>query len=374
MKTIIQVSTLQEALSNVTRALAARSANPILEGVMIESGKEENTLSLTCSDGSLSIQSVIPAEIMEGGQVVLPGRFFFEAARKMTGGELKLTANREGKAKLENWRMVSNITGMDPYEYPEMAEVSAASTMIALPQVKFKDMINKVAFSIATDENRKILTGCLLEVTADEARLVALDGFRLALQKYEQSFSLPAGKEKIRVVIPGRVMNELSRLLSDTEDPCVMEFDSSRITITFNNTRINSVLLAGEFIDYARILPAEFKTEVLIRREELLQAIDQASLYAREGKNNLIRIKIQDKQSVLSANSEIANVSVELDLSLTGDPLDIAFNAKYLSDAVRSITEEEIVMHFNSPISPCVISAKEGNQYLYLILPVRVSQ
>ena len=267
----------------------------------------------------------------------------------------------------------SNLAGMNPVEYPEMASVDAGAT-VQIPQKQLREMISRVVFAIATDESRQILTGCLLEVTAAEARLVALDGFRLAIQKTVQPFELPAGTETLKAVIPGRVLNELSKILADEDEFCTLLIDKTRMQASFGNTKLSTVLLAGEYIDYKKILPPAFKTTARANRSDVQNAIDRASLMAREGKNNLIRMAFRENQLAITSNAELGDVHEEMDAKLQGDPIEIAFNAKYITDVIRNVTDSELCMKFNSNVSPCVFSPVEGDQYLYLILPVRVFQ
>ena len=254
-----------------------------------------------------------------------------------------------------------------------MAEVNTGVT-VKIPQNQLKEMISRVVFAIATDESRQILTGCLLEVSQDEARMVALDGFRLAMQKVFQPFELPEGQDTLKAVIPGRVLNELSKILLDEEEFCTLLFDHTRMQAAFGNTRLSTVLLAGEYIDYRKILPPAFKTQAKADRVQVQNAIDRASLMAREGKNNLIRMSFSENGLSITSNAELGDVLEEMDATLTGDPIEIAFNAKYITDVIRNITDSDLCMKFNSNVSPCVVCPTEGDQYLYLILPVRVFQ
>ncbi len=369
MQFTVNVQELLEGLNTVTRALAARPPKQILEGVLIEA--DESGIALTCSDGSLTIETSLCAEVREEGRAVLPGKLFTELCRKLPGGEVTIKVGENHMAAIRCMSFKSNLAGMNPVEYPEMATVNAGAA-IAIGQKQLKEMIARVVFAIATDESRQILTGCLLEVTANEARIVALDGFRLAIQKLNQAFSLPAGVETLKSVIPGRVLNELSRILPDSEEDCAMLIDKTRMQATFGNTRLSTVLLAGEYIDYRRILPGSFKTVVKADRVGVQNAIDRASLMAREGKNNLIRMSMTGNTLAITSNAELGDVLEELDATLSGDPIEIAFNAKYITDVIRNITDDELSMHFNSNVSPCVVSPIDGDQYLYLILPVRV--
>ena len=369
MQFTVNVQDLLEGLNTVTRALAARPAKPVLEGVLMEA--EGDSLTLTCSDGSLTIETCIYADIREEGRTVLPGKLFTELARKLPGGEVTIEVGDNHAASIKCMSSKSNLAGMNPVEYPEMGGVEQG-TLVCIPQKELKEMISRVVFAIATDESRQILTGCLLEVTQSEARMVALDGFRLAMQKVFQPFELPEGTELLKAVIPGRVLNELSKILSDEDEFCKLLIDKTRMQASFGNTKLSTVLLAGEYIDYRRILPPSFKTTATADRSQVQNAIDRASLMAREGKNNLIRMAFSADTLAITSNAEMGDVHEELDAALTGDPLEIAFNAKYITDVIRNITDDDLCMHFNSNVSPCVVKPREGDQYLYLILPVRV--
>lgn len=369
MRFTVNVQMLLDGLNTVTRALAARPPKQIMEGVLIDA--DADGVTLTCSDGSLTIETSLEADVQEEGRAVLPGKLFTELCRKLPGGEVSIRVNDNHMAAIRCLSFRSNLAGMNPMEYPEMAGVDAGVT-VRIPQRQLREMITRAVFAIATDESRQILTGCLLEVSADEARMVALDGFRLAIQKVFEPFALPDGMDTLRAVIPGRVLNELSKILADEDEFCTMLIDKSRMQASFGRTTLSTVLLAGEYIDYRKILPATFKTVVKADRLDVQNAIDRASLMAREGKNNLIRMSITADRMSITSNAELGDVLEELDATLTGDPIEIAFNAKYITDVIRNITDDDLVMHFNSNVSPCVVSPMEGDGYLYLILPVRV--
>ncbi|MDO4484053.1 MAG: DNA polymerase III subunit beta [Clostridia bacterium] len=371
MQFAMNVQDLLDGLNIVTRAISSRPAKQILEGVLIEA--DDTGVTLTCSDGNLTIQSFLTADIAEKGRVVLPGRLFTELVRKLPGGTMTIKIGDNFSAAIKCSSSKSSISGMNAVDYPEMPDMNAP-TEIQIQQNRFKEMISRVVFSIATDETRQILTGCLLEVDPQEARMVALDGYRLALQKLYQPFNLPQDKQLLKAVIPGRVLNELSKILPDEETFATLSFDKSHMEARFGNTKMSAVLLAGEYIDYKKILPSTYKTEVKCSRTELADAIDRASLMAREGKNNLIRMSFHQDKVVITSNAEMGDVMEEVDCALIGEPLEIAFNAKYLTDVIRNINNDELCMKFNSNISPCIFTPVQGDSFLYLILPVRVFQ
>lgn len=371
MQFTMNTQDLLESLNIVTRALSARPAKQILEGVLIDA--DDDRVTLTCSDGSMSIQAINAADVKEVGRLVLPGRLFNELIRKLPGGSVTVSVTDNRTATIRCMKSRSSMACMNAGEYPDMVSITNG-TEIKIPQKKLKDMISRVVFAIATDETRQILTGCLMEVSREEARLVALDGFRLAIQKVFQPFELPAGMEKMSAIIPGKVMNELSRILPEDEAFCHMYFEKKRVQANFGNICFSTVLLNGEYIDYRRILPEDFHTEAKANRGSVLDAIDRASLMAREGKNNLIKMKFAENTLTISSNAELGDVTEETEAVLNGNPIEIAFNAKYITDIIRNVSDDDIFMKFKTNVSPCVFVPQQGDDYLYLILPVRVFQ
>ena len=362
---------LLEGLNTVTRALSPRPAKQILEGVLISA--EENRVLMTCSDGSLTIEYTNTASVQEEGQTVLPGRIFAEMIRKMPEGMVTITEQDHRSATIRCMKNRSSLAVMNPAEYPEINPLKTGAT-VKIQQNKLKDMISHVAFAVATDESRQILTGSLLEVNRSEARLIALDGFRLAMYKLFQPFELPENMAVASAVIPGKVLNELTKILPDDEAFCSLLLDQGRMQVTFGNIRLSTVLLAGEYIDYRRILPTEFKTEVITDKASVLDAIERASLMAREGKNNLVKMSFRENSLKITSNAELGDVEEETEASLNGEVIDIAFNARYLIDVIRNVPDDSLCMKFNSSVSPCVVVPQNGSDYLYLILPVRVFQ
>lgn len=362
---------LLEGLNIVTRALSPRPTKQILEGVLISA--ENNRVLMTCSDGSLVIEYTNTAAVQEEGQIVLPGRIFTEMIRKMPEGTVTISEQDNRSAIIRCMKNRSSLAIMNPAEYPEIKPLKSGS-QIKIQQNKLKEMISHVVFAIATDESRQILTGSLLEVNRSEARFVALDGFRLAMYKLFQPFELPDGVELVKAVIPGKVLNELTKILQDDEAFCSLLIEKNRMQCTFGNIRLSSVLLSGEYIDYRRILPSDFKTEALAQKNSVQDAIERASLMAREGKNNLIKMSFKKDVLKISSNAELGDVEEEMETSLNGEPIDIAFNARYITDIIRNVPDEDLCMKFNTNVSPCVVVPQQGNDYLYLILPVRVFQ
>ena len=265
----------------------------------------------------------------------------------------------------------STITGMSPAEFPQMKDLINTHAL-HFPQKRLRDMISKVTFAIALQESRQALTGCLMEVTGDELRLVGLDGFRLALQRMHDQFVLPDGVDKVSAIIPGRVMNEIAHIMEDDDGMATFHLDSTHLMAVMGDTTLVTSLLAGEYINYRQILPTSWLTRVTVKRRELQDAIERASLMAKEGKNNLIRMKATQDNLKITSMSELGDVLEDLDAHLEGEDIEIAFNARYISDVIKNVDEDCCTLCMNTNVSPCVISPLEGDSYLYLVLPVRV--
>ena len=357
---------LMNGLSIATRALSARSPLPIFEGVLLESC--DQGLKLTCSDSSLSIVTRVSATIEEEGKVVLPGRLFSEVVRKMPTGEVDGRVSQNFSAVFRCMGSRTTIAGQSAENFPERPEINAECT-VELSQPVLKDMIRQTSFAISSDESRMILTGSLLEIENGEARLVALDGFRLAIRLQEI-----ASSPRMNAVIPGKVLSEVAKILSDDENELVsLTVGGNQLLAGLGETEVYAQLIEGEYIKYRQIMPRDWKTRVKVNRGEMAQCIDRASLMAREGKSNLVKLSIHEGRMVITSNSEMGDVYEELSVGQEGEGLDIAFNVKYMSDVVRAVDDDELYLCFNSSVSPCVINPTQGNAFTYLVLPVRVN-
>ena len=355
---------LNSSLSVVSRALAVRSPKPILEGILFESCDEG--LKLTCTDLALGIETIIPATFIEEGRAVLPGKLLCEIVRKLPGGMCDIAISDRMQATIRCASIRTTISGFDPVEYPELPQVAGAS--FVMQQTTLRAMIGRTLFAIAVDESRPILTGCLMEVGKDEMRVVALDGFRLAMRKE----NIAGPETDVAAVVGGKVLGDIAKIRGDTDEEVSLCFSRSHVQQNMGATHIVARLLEGEFIRYRQILPAEWQTRVAVKRSELSSAIDRASLIAREGKSNLVCFKIDGDTLMVTSNSENGDMEEKIDVTTEGKDLTIAFNVRYITDVLKALNDDEVFMRFNSNVSPCVVCPTEGDGYLYLVLPVRV--
>lgn len=368
----VQTDDMNRGMSMVVRALSPRPIKQVYDGVFIETA--DDGLILTCTDGEITIRANVPAIIEKDGSALLPAKLFHDMMRRQPAGEVDVQVDEKGRAKIKSLGTSSSMAGMDAEDFPDVYDVTAENVVL-LPSDRMRDAISKVMFAVSTDESRKILTGVLMEVYPEETLFVGLDGFRLALQRIGRTNTLPArSPNRIACVTPGRIMNEISKMLPDDPDVEVKTtFSESHIMVQFDNTRVYATLLTGEFIDYQKILPKSWTTEIAVERSQFSNAIERCSLMAREGKNNLIYLNMQkDAQLEMTANAERGDVHEVLDIGFEGNELEIAFNSRYLLDVIRNIHGERICMCFNSNVSPCMVKPPEGKDYVFLVLPVRI--
>ena len=360
-----QTNELMEGLQTATKALSPRTTNPILEGVLVEAFGDE--VQLICSDERLTIATRIPAEILDPGRGVVTGRLFSEFVRRLQGGEMTVTMNQNHQFNLKCPGSVSNIAGQEADLFPRLPVVSDEHEIL-LPQEMLRDMIQKTEFAIAQEDMREVLTGSYLEIANGEASMVGLDGFRLALRRAKCA-DLEA---QVSAIIPGRALGDIGKLLNEGEDAmAALSFDGNRLHIRLDKTDIYVLLVEGEYIQYRRIIPAQFSTHVTLDLETFKKCLDRASLMAREGSNNLIQLRFVEGSVYIESQSQVGDVHEEMDAEQVGGDLNIAFNVKYLTDVVRSIDTEQIELSLNGSVQPCVITPKGDPNYLHLVLPVR---
>ena len=368
----VQTDEMNYGLNMVIRAVAARPAMATFDGVLVET--VDDGLILTCTDGEMSIKAQLSAIVEEDGCALLPAKLFSEMMRKQPVGEVEIKVNDRLRAQILSRGSSTSMACMPAEDYPEIHDV-AGDHHVTIPCNRFRDAVSKVSFAVSTDESRKILTGVLMEVYEKETLLVGLDGFRLALQRIDTENELPAGLagDHLHAVAPGKILSEVSKMLPDSTDECRITFNSSHIMYSFGSVKVYGTLLTGEFIDYKKILPQSWTTEVMVMRDLLAEAIDRCSLMAREGKNNLIYLHLlPEGRMEMTANGDRGDVYEEMEIGIEGSELSIAFNSRYMTDIIHNIDGERLCMCFNTNVSPCMIRPVEGNAFTFLVLPVRV--
>lgn len=361
---ICEKQKLQEGISIANKAITGKTTMPILEGIYINAKKEG--LTLIGSDMDVSIETKVDADILEEGMIVIDARIFGEIIRKLPNSDIKIETLENDIIQITCEKSVFNLVYMNGEDYPALPSINE-NLSVEVPQNILKNMIKGTSFAIAQDETRPILQGILFEVKNKNLNLVALDGYRLAVRS-----EFLDNDNEIEVVIPGKTLNEVSKILEDVSDIVKITFTNNHILFNLNNTKIISRLLDGKFVNYSSLLPQEHKILVDVNKQQLQSCIERASLMAKDSNSNLIKLDVQEENMIITSNSQLGKVREELSINLQGEALQIAFNSRYLLDVLKNVDDDEVKLEMTSSVSPCVIKCKNTDNSKYLVLPVRL--
>lgn len=368
MKLVCNGLDLSDAVLKVIKAVSVKNANPVLEGIKIEA--KENIVTFTATDLELTIEKKIRADVRVEGVAVVPGKNFSEFVRKLAGDEIELSLSDRKLLKIRYMDSEAEFQCLDESEYPEVYKMDGCESFYMV-QNDFKDVIKKIIFSVSSDDSRPVLKGILLEIADSMLTAVALDGYRMAVAKK----GVERASSDMSVIVPARSLGEISKLLNENnDDNIVVKVQKNYIMVDKNDTKVVSRLIDDKFINYRQIIPSDFTTTITVSKTNFEDGLDRASIMSRNERNNLVKFDIKEKVMTLSSNSDIGKINEKIAVGLSGRDIMIAFNSKYYSDCLKVIDDEYIKVKFNSSVSPCVITQTEGDDYLFLILPVRMSE
>ncbi|MBR4270200.1 MAG: DNA polymerase III subunit beta [Clostridia bacterium] len=364
MKFSCQGLELADAVLKVVKAAAVRTTNPILECVKMVA--EDDRLTLTCTDLELTITKSINADVKVSGVAVIPAKFFADFVSKISGEQLEF--NLHGKTlDVVYGDNSAFFQCQDATEFPEPKTLEQPE-YVEIASEAFKDLVTKSSVAVAQDDSRPMLRGILLEVSSGQLRGVALDGVRLALvQKSTLSQSAEFG-----LVVSARCLLEIVRLLPDNDETIRICTQKNHLQINLGNTQLMTRLMGmqSDYVSYRQILPKDFTTTINVNRKHILDAMERAGLFSRVDRNFVVKFDITGREMVINSESELGNLTEHLQITHNGADLAIEFNGKLYNDALRVITDEFVQIRFGSAVHPCVIVPQEGDDYLYLILPM----
>ncbi|KUP09973.1 DNA polymerase III subunit beta [Bacillus coahuilensis m2-6] len=376
MKFTIQRDNLVQSIQDVMKAVSSRTTIPILTGIKMIANEEGVTL--TGSDSDISIESYIPVEeedqqivdVQQSGGVVLQAKFFSEIVKKLPLDTVEIEVMGQYQTVIRSGKAEFNLNGLDPAEYPHLPTIEEEN-VFKVPTDLLKTLIRQTVFAVSTSETRPILTGVNWKVEHDELNCIATDSHRLAMRKAKIELGSDAS---YNVVIPGKSLNELSKILDDNNELVEIVITENQVLFKAKHLLFFSRLLEGNYPDTSRLIPTEKKTELELVTKDFLQAIDRASLLAREGRNNVVKLSTLEAGSIeVSSNSpEIGKVVEEIQSGkVEGEELKISFSAKYMMDALKVLEGPEISVQFTGAMRPFVIRPVNDDTILQLILPVR---
>ena len=365
MKIICDGLDLSDAVLKVSKALSVKAANPVLEGIKITA--KGDTLTLLATDMELTIEKKIKADVLMEGETVVVGKYFVDFVKKLEKEQVELSRLYDGQLQIKYSESESELQVFPAENFPKI-EKQENSEYFELSQLDFKSIVEKSVFACSTDDSRPILKGCLFEIQDKMLTAVALDGFRMAVVKKEVEAS-----GNMKAVIPARTLQEITRLLDNDEKTVKVNLQENTLFVEVENTVLISRLIEGEFVRYSHILPTTFSDTVIINRQALLTSIERAAIVARNDRYNVVKFDIKEEGMNIYAKSEVGTVNENMPINLNGKDITIAFNGKYILEFLKIINDEFISLNLNTAIDPCIITALGKDEFLYLVLPVRIN-
>ncbi|MGJ9459196.1 DNA polymerase III subunit beta [Oceanobacillus sp. CF4.6] len=376
MKFIIQRDQLIAGVQDVMKAISSRTVIPILTGMKIEA--KQHGITLTGSDSDISIESYIPAEEdgvvhveqIEEGTIILQAKYFPDIVRKLPEKTVEIEVDANLKVTIRSGKAEFNLNGQDAEEYPHLPKLETENSFEMSIEL-LKSMIKQTVFAVSTMETRPILTGVNLKLANNVLSFTATDSHRLAKREIPVT---DANIEFQQVVVPGKSLNELYKILDDSEETVEISVTNNQILFRTKHLNFLSRLLDGNYPETSRLIPEQSKTKLQVKTKELLSTIDRASLLAKEERNNVVRLFTQgDSVIEISSNSpEVGTVVEEISVELIeGEELKISFSSKYMIDALKAIEYDDVTIEFTGAMRPFVIRPLNDDSILQLILPVR---
>ncbi|MCI8392140.1 MAG: DNA polymerase III subunit beta [Roseburia sp.] len=363
MKLICSKSNLLHGVNIVSKAVPTRTTMAILECILIDASSNE--IRLTANDMELGIETRIEGEIAEPGVIALDAKIFSEIVRKLPDNDVVIETDSSFKTTITCEKAKFNIIGKsgEDFSYIPFIERNEA---IRISQFTLKEVIRQTIFSIADNDNNKLMTGELFEIQNNDLKVVSLDGHRISIRNIELKDSYAHKK----VVVPGKTLQEVSKILpGSAEDQVSIFLTENHIMFEFDQTTVVSRLIEGEYFRIEQMLSSDYETKIRINKRELLDCIDRATLLVKEGDKKPIIMNITDSSMELKINSFIGSMDEEIDIAKEGKDILIGFNPKFFIDALRVIDEEEVTLYMVNPKAPCFIR-DDYEKFIYLILPV----
>ena len=366
MKFTCEKALLVSAISVAGRTVAAKSAIPCLEGILLRAGVG---VQLTGFNLETGITVKVGASVTEAGLCVMPARLFFDIVRKLPDDIVTIEVDDKLQVSIRGGASSFKITAMDAEDYPDLPDVNGAHG-IAMPQSALREMIGGTIFSVSENQARPIHTGCLMEVCDETITMVAVDSFRLARRTWHSE--TPIGQE-LKFVVPATGLREVEKILADTDEPVVFTLGSKHILFEIGDATLVCRILEGEFIDWRRVVPTNCPVKLTANVAELTSSIERVSLIVSEKIKSPVRCIFGENTADFRTTNTIGSAHDTCDIAGNGGELEIGFNCRYLLDALRAVPSEEVMLELQNGLSPIVFTpVDEKMDFAYMVLPVRL--
>ena len=364
MKFECEKSLLASAIEGVARAITNRSAIPVLEGVYLKA--EGFNLTLTGYDMEMGITTTIECNVLVPGETVLDAKLLLSMVSRMPAGDVRIELTDDGQAIISGGVAEFEIPALNASDYPSLPVTGADNTM-TIPCGMMRELIEKTIYAVSQDDKKPAHTGELFVIEPGSLTIVALDGYRLAIIQRDVECT-----RDIRIIIPAKTLQELLKIMGGPDDPVKIDANRRYVVFTTNGYTIMSRLIEGDFLNYESVIPKEKKTRVTVDCKTFINTIERASLIITERLKNPLRITFAPDKITVRCQTPLGKVVDEFPpVAMTGDPVEIGFNNRYMLDAMRYSKCERMVLEINGPLSPVKILPDDGKDFIYLVLPVR---
>ena len=364
-------STKQQLLNAVNiagRAVAVKTTMPILECLLITA--DNMGISIMANDGEMAVNTLIPSEkceVEEAGTIAVEAKLLSEILRKISSSDdAEVILSSDGNlVEISSGKAMFRIQEKDPVQFPELPSINE-NVKVILSEFTLKEIVRDTIFSISLNDSNRMMTGELFEIKDNVLTVIALDGHRVSIR----NTPLTASYDHVRTIIPGKTLSEVSKIISgDAEKNVVISFDPNYVSFRFDETLMLSRIIDGDYFRIESMLTSDYDTKITVNKKEFLDAIEQSTVLIRENDKKPLVLKIEEGKLGLRVNSLIGSLDASLPAEKTGADLMIAFNPKFLLDALRVIDEETVTLYMTNSKAPCFIRDEEKT-YIYLILPV----
>ncbi len=364
MKFICSTSLLNQAILNVSLAVAPKSSLAALEGILVVA--KGQTVRLVGYNLELGITTTLEAQVREEGEVVIPAKLFSDIVRRTDSGEITVSCDPRFLVEITGGVSHFTILGMSSLEFPELPSVGDGDG-VSLPQNKLRSMIDQTLFAVSTSDAKPVHTGALFLMEEGEVTVVAVDGFRLALRREKAVSSQP-----MRFIVPGRTLSELLKLLGDSDDQVAIQVSRKHILFTIGDCCVTSRLLEGDFLDYNAAIPKESATVVKVSTRALLNSIERTSLLISDRLKSPLRVSFGENVIQMSCSTTIGKAYDECPCETNGPAVEMGFNNRYLMDALKNSGSDQVLLQLGGPLSPMKVAPPQGDSFLFLVLPMRL--
>jgi DNA polymerase-3 subunit beta len=364
MKINCKTIDLLEAINTVLKAVPSKSNTPILEGILLEVNDQ---IKFTGYNNEIGIEYLVDGDIQRNGSVVVNAKILGDIIRKLPDGDVFI---KEENLIVTIDCVMSHfqLSGIASEGFPKIPEIEEANPF-EIKEIDLKQLVKQTIFAISNDQNKKNFTGSLFQCKDNSLTVVSVDGYRLALAR-SNKFN---ANEHFDVIVPGNALNEIIKIFHSEENKVKLFVTNSLLAFETNKCKLITRLIQSEFLNYKNVVPDSSDTKITLKTKDFLASIERASLICFEDKKYPIKFSIKENELIITSHASIGNVRECLMVDILGPNLEIGFNARFLMDSLRNIEDEKIELHFSTPVAPAVIKPLEGEHFLHMILPVKLS-